>query len=112
MTLVELAMEYGVANLRFFVPMSKLEYAGIIPGIAFRSSNSPRDMVECVVDEDRYKVLDNYKITLKAVKPEYGKDHFYQSDLEAILRSNPATHKVFVLTIDGYTQIPNEEFEL
>lgn len=32
--------------------------------------------------------------------------------VEEILRSNPATHKVFVLTIDGYTQIPNKEFEL
>lgn len=111
MTLVELAMEYGVRNLRFFAPMSKLQYSGIIPGIAFRTSNTPEDIVECVINESRYKVLDGYKITLRAVNPEYGQDHYYQSDLESILRTRP-DYKVYVVTIDGYTQIPNEEFEL
>lgn len=111
MTLVELAMEYGVKNIRFLVPMSRLQMAGIIPGIAFRSSDAPQDMVECEICEERYKVLDNYKITLKAIDRAYGKDHFYQSDLESMLRSR-ADYRVFVVTIDGYTMIPNTEFDL
>lgn len=107
MNLKELAAEYGAKNLRFCVPMSKLEYAGIIPGIAFRSSNSPVEVVECLVNEDRYQVSEGYKITLEAVDPNFGKHHYYQMDLESILRSGPETHRIFVITSDGYTQIPN-----
>lgn len=112
MDLRELSMEYGVRNLRFFAPMSKLQYAGVIPGIAFRTSNSPEEIVECVISESRYKVLDGYKITLRAVNPEYGQEHYYQSDLESIIRNNPDRIRVYVITIDGYTQIHNKEFEL
>jgi hypothetical protein len=80
--------------------MSKLELAGIIPGIAFRNSNSPETMQECTVDESRYNVQDNYKITLKALDPSYGQEHFYISDLESLIENNP-THKVYVLDGDN-----------
>jgi len=105
MDVAVLANEYGAKNLRFFIPMSKLEMAGIIPGIAFRNSNSPREVVECTVDEFRYKVLDGYKITLRAVNPAYGTQHFYISDLDTIMETNPGTHRVYVLTIDGYQRL-------
>lgn len=110
MDLQYFAAEYGAANLRFFIPLSRLEYAGIIPGIAFRTNGQPQDTVECVVDESRYTVADGYKITLKAVDPMYGKEHYYQSDLESILRDNPFTHRAYVLNIDGYQHIPAEFF--
>lgn len=110
MNLKELAAEYGVRNLRFFIPLSKLQYAGFLPGIAFRTSGQPESMQECVIDESHYKVSDGYKIKLRALDTVFGGETYYQSDLESILREHD-THKVFVLTIDGYTQIPNTVFD-
>jgi len=111
MNLVQLAEEYGVRNLRFFIPLSKLQYAGFLPGIAFRTSGQPESMQECVIDESHYKVADGYKIKLRALDIVFGGETYYQSDLESILRTRK-DFRVFVLTIDGYTMIPNEEFEL
>lgn len=104
MTLSELVEEYGVANLRVFMPMSRLQYAGLIPGVAFRCGDSPMERVECRIDESRYQVRDRYKITL-AGPAEFGREHYYQSDLETILRENPDTHQVYVVSIDGYQRI-------
>lgn len=106
MKLSDLAKEYGAANLRFFIPMTRLEMAGIIPGIAFKSSNSPVSTQECVVDEGRYKVDENYKITLRAINPSYGIDSYYQSDLETLLSTQPNAFQAYVLNIDGYQHIP------
>jgi hypothetical protein len=114
MDIKELVAEYGVQNLRFFIPMHPHEMAGIIPGIAFKSSNSPEDMVECHIFEDRYKVAEGYKVSLAACGGEnlmrYGREHFYQSDFNALLRDSTVHHKdryrVYVIDIDGYTRIP------
>jgi hypothetical protein len=107
MDLQQLVEEYGVKNLRFFIPLSKLQYAGFLPGIAFRCSGRPEESVECVICESRYKAAEGYKITLKALSPEYGKETYYQSDLCSIIRDNPE-YKMFVLTPDGYTRIDNK----
>lgn len=104
MGVVELAQEYGVNNLRFFIPLSRLELVGIIPGIAFRNLNSPQDIVECVIDESRYPVSEDYKITLRACNPAYGQEHYYISDLNSILREREE-FRVYVVNIDGYSRI-------
>jgi hypothetical protein len=105
MNLKKLAAEYGVANLAFFIPMSRLQHVGIIPGFAFRSSDSPVQRTECRIDESRYTVADGYKITLAAVDPMFGKDSFYQSDLQSIMEGDPLNHQVYVMTIDGYQSV-------
>lgn len=110
MNIVELAAEYGVPNLRFFVPMRPLEFAGIIPGIAFKSSSSEEVIVECAFHEGRYKVLENYKVTLRAVDAErYGQEHYYSSDLtllfERSLEDGDRRFRVFVVTEDGYSEL-------
>lgn len=110
MNLKKLAAEYGAANLAFFIPMSRLQHVGIIPGIAFRSSNSPLQRTECKVDESRYPVADGYKITLAAVDPMFGKDSYYQSDLESIMEGDPLNFRVCVMTIDGYQTIDTTLF--
>lgn len=104
MGVVELAQEYGVNNLRFFIPLSRLEHAGIIPGIAFRSHSAPQDTVECVIDESRYRVSEDYKITLRACDPAYGREHYYISDLNSILREREE-FRVYVINIDGYSRL-------
>ena len=48
-------------------------------GISFTSSLDELEWVECYVDEERYKVDDGYKITLRAVDGR-AYEHYYQSD--------------------------------
>ena len=48
-------------------------------GISFTSSSDELEWFECYVDEERYKVADNYKITLRAVDGR-AYEHYYQSD--------------------------------
>jgi hypothetical protein len=110
MNVVELAAEYGVPNLRFFIPMRRLEFAGLIPGIAFKSSNTPEEIVECALHEGRYKVLEDYKVTLRAIDAEkYGQEHFYASDLSSLFKRSieegDRQFRVFVVTEDGYSEL-------
>jgi len=105
MDIAALALEYGAANLAFFIPMSPLVHSNIIPGIAFRRDSDPTDRVECRVMETRYKVLDHYKITLAPVNPHYGLEHFYISDLEAMIQRSPDDYQVYVINIDGYQRV-------
>jgi len=110
MDIVSLAETYGVKNLRFFIPMHPLEMFGFIPGIGFKSSDTPTEIVECEIDESRYQVADDYKITLKAIENHesgsklFGKEHFYITDLENLIERSDE-FRVFVLTIDGYCEI-------
>lgn len=111
MDLQYFAAEYGVRNIRIFAPMSRLQYVGLIPGIAFRTSSTPEEVVECEIDETRYRVEDGYKITLRAVDEAYGNHHYYQSDLESIIRDNPDLFRIYIVNIDGYQRIPNQWFD-
>lgn len=98
----ELVAEYGAKNLRFFIPMRPLEYVGLIPGIAIKSSNTPEQLVECELNEDRYSIADNYKLTLRAINMAFGQEHFYITDFESLMARNPERYKVYAITIDGY----------
>lgn len=107
--IVSLVETYGVKNLRFYIPMRPLEMMGIIPGIALKSSNTQEEMKECEIDESRYKVANNYKITLAAIENPYdsqvfGREHFYISDLEGIIERD-SRYRVFLLDSDGYSRI-------
>lgn len=110
--IVALAKEYGVTNLRFRIPMRPLEMAGIIPGIAFKSSNSQERPTLCKIDESRYVVADDYKITLEHDvelaedgDAYCGKEHYYISDLESLINRNPEDFQVFIVTIDGFQKV-------
>lgn len=109
-TIKQLVEEYGASNVRFFMKMTPLEFVGIIPGIAFRSSNTPKQIVECELYEGRYKVAENYKVELKAVNKIYGKEPWYTTDLETAIRDQHSDIRVYILHSDGYTQIPNSDF--
>lgn len=97
----KIAQEYGVNNLRFFIPMRQV-HGTPFAGIGFTSSNDPEYPQECVVDERRYKAADGYKIELRAINdddPEayFGSQDYYQMDLESLLREYPDEFKLFVL---------------
>lgn len=77
--------------------------------ISFTSSDSPWLWFECVVDESRYKVDDNYKITLRAING-CAYEHYYQDDFLMLIRegrivkkTSESLHAEFV---DFYEPIP------
>ena len=99
-TLKELIKEYSVENIYFLIKMKPIRtYFGLI---SFTSSDDPDIPMLCSIDESKYKVSDNYKITLKSVeqiKGIVGREHFYISDLESMIRFNDEI-KVFIKTVN------------
>lgn len=51
----------------------------------YTSSDSPLHWVPCAVKETRYKLDDNYKITLSPIIQGFPDEHFYQSDLATMV---------------------------
>ncbi len=86
MNLKDRILEVGIENCLFMVPMRPLH--SILGIFSYKSSDSEYKLVPCVINEERYKVEDNYKITLECLYPTYGKEHFYLCDLESLIRSN------------------------
>lgn len=85
MNLKEKIEKAGIENCMFLVPMRPVNtYFGFI---SFTSSSDPEFIVPAKINEDRYKVSDNYKITLKSIYEKFGKEHFYISDLESMISS-------------------------
>lgn len=63
-------------NIHYFCKMRPIQS---FLGISFTSSSDELEWFECYVDEDRYKVDDNYKITLRSVDG-HAYEHYYQDD--------------------------------
>jgi len=77
-------LDKGIENVRFFAQMEQIE--AILPwGMAMVSSNNTT-WVECKIDEDRYKVEEGYKLTLKSLDPRFTYNHYYQSDFESLVK--------------------------
>jgi hypothetical protein len=77
--------EIGIDKIRFYVPMHPVEhFMGVC---AFTSSNTPEYFTECYINEERYKVDDEYKITLHACDPRFSYEHYYQCDLASLITS-------------------------
>jgi hypothetical protein len=77
----------GIDKIRFFVPMHPLE-SDPFDFIHYKSLNSPEHLVECYISEERYKISENYKITLVAVDEQYGYESYYICDLESLIQSD------------------------
>lgn len=78
-------IDKGMDNARFWVRMHKTHYFPLL-GIAYET-NDEEYWVECCVIEERYKLSDGYKITLKPLDNRFSKRDFYQSDFESCIRS-------------------------
>ena len=57
------------------------------------ADGNKHDWVECEIVEDRYKVDDGYKVTLKPLDPNYAYEHFYQSDFIALMEAGHIIEK-------------------
>ena len=85
MDLKEKIEKVGIENCMFLIPMRPVRtYFGLI---SLTSSSDPEIVVPAKITEERYKLKDNYKITLKSVYDGFGSDHFYMSDLESLIKS-------------------------
>lgn len=91
--------EVGIENVRFLVPMRQIR--NVFHVIFFTESNDPVVPVMCKISEERYKVCDDYKITMS---PEieglgFGQEDYYLSDVESLVREGEI--KIFqVVDID------------
>jgi hypothetical protein len=95
-----LAQVYGIAALKFEIPMRRVNRIPLIPFLGYVSSNDPEVPTTCSVSEERYKLSENYKITLKADEPMFSHEHFYCSDLELLMRRSPERYRMRVLMYD------------
>ena len=75
----------GIDNVLFLVPMKPVH---TFMCVAYTSSNDESEIVPCKITEERYLVKDRYKITLKSIYPQYGKEDFYQTDLVQLIESD------------------------
>lgn len=80
----ELITKHGKENLRFLVPMRPVHSAFGLFG--YTSSNDPEEMKLCRIVEERHKLEDNYKVELKAEDKGFGKESFYVTDLNLLMR--------------------------
>ena len=90
----ELARQYGVENLRFTLKEAPLRTCGFI---CYTTSSDELLEGEFEVSEERYRVIDNYKI---GFKPTIVDDYmlmpspYYIMDLEAMIRDGHASVRV------------------
>lgn len=59
----------------------------------FFADANKHDWVECEIVEDRYKVDDGYKVTLKPLDSNYAYEHFYQDDFISLMKSGHIVEK-------------------
>lgn len=74
----------GIENFIFMVPMRPVQ--SVFGLFAYTSSDDPEVLVPCKIDEKKYKVSQDYKITLKSIYNHFGKKDFYISDLRLLIQ--------------------------
>lgn len=71
-------------DIHYFCLMHPIDTTFACFGISFTSSSDEPLWFECYVDEERYKVEDNYKITLRALNGG-AYEHYYQDDFLSLI---------------------------
>lgn len=96
----KLVEKIGIENIRLYVPMRPIHP---IPGLRFglTDSSDTEILVECSICEDRYKVADGHKVSLKALNKNFGTEHFYQRDLDQMILSGTVRVKECAKTIEA-----------
>jgi hypothetical protein len=90
-SLVDAILAKGVANTRFMIPCRPLHGCGFI---AFTSSSDEPVVTECEIDESRYAVADDYKITLRPLDRKFASESFYIMDLASLMKSCPDDFRI------------------
>ena len=71
-------------HIHYYALMKPIDNTFSQFGISFTSSSDPDMWFECYVDESRYKVDDNYKITLRDING-CAYEHYYQDDFMSLM---------------------------
>ena len=58
--------------------------------ISYKSSSDEPVLLPAEINQDRYKLEDGYKVSLKCTVPGYGTEHVYQSDLYIMFKNGQA----------------------
>jgi|WetSurMetagenome_2_1015567.scaffolds.fasta_scaffold1197568_1 hypothetical protein len=75
----------GVNKIRFLAPMKEV---GIYTPLGFMtSSNDPDVLTTCKITEERYRIKDNYKISITPTEWLGYTEHHYLMDFDAVLMS-------------------------
>lgn len=104
-SIVNLAREYGVANIRVEMEMSPIQY--VVGGIGVTANQKQTIFVK--ISEHRYKVADNYKVTfecdheLTASQLMFGYENFYVTDFDSLARDG--AFRIFVANSDGVDEV-------
>jgi hypothetical protein len=83
---------HGVESIVAFIPLQPLRTA--LGLITYTSSNDKHIPVPCVITESRYKVADDYKVEFMSTVEGFGKQSFYQTDFNTLVRNGDI--KVYV----------------
>lgn len=83
MSLKEKILKAGIENCLFLVPMKPVRT--VFGLISYTSSSDQELVVPAEISEKRYKLSDNYKITLRSMYKSYGQEHYYLSDLNLLI---------------------------
>lgn len=97
-SIAELCAEYGARNIVAQIPTAPLEWANLIPGIAFKSKGNAEVGIFTIC-EDRYVVSEGYKIEFAPTTSRFGKERFYISDFDQLWRAGGV--RVFIIVQDG-----------
>lgn len=77
---------YGIdKNAHYFALMRPI--CDFIFGFGVIVDADEQNWVECKIVEDRYKVDEGYKVTLKPLDNNYASEHFYQEDFISLMKS-------------------------
>ena len=79
----------GKENCFFLVPMHKSQKA--FYGMTYVDNGTKQHLVPCVIEESRYLLCENYKITLKPVFNGFSSEDFYTLDLNSLVREGIIT---------------------
>lgn len=75
--------ENKIENCLFMVPMRPLR--SVLGMLFYRSNDDEEVNVPCIISESRYKMSENYKVTLRCLYPSFGEEHYYITDLERLI---------------------------
>lgn len=98
MKICDIVDQYSINNIRIFTEMDIIHSLHAF-GIPCGMTTGETAVVECLINEDRYKVSDGYKFTLVPVDETQpvGLRHFYQSDFDNLRNRYPEDYKIFIL---------------
>lgn len=83
MNIQEIIKKYGVENVFVEIKSKKLHRCLFL---TYTTSDEAKSKI-CHINEDRYKISEDYKITLAPDDKNFAKHHYYISDLNSIIDS-------------------------